>query len=103
VSSTLEHPAWNNSTVLAGDVLDQVSKLKQELTGEIVVPGSFQLLRALMEHDLVDELRLKVFPVVLGAGERLFGETARRKPMRLIHTQTLGGGIVYLTYQPAAR
>jgi dihydrofolate reductase len=103
VSSTLQHPAWNNSTALTGDVLDQVSKLKQELTGEIVVPGSFQLLRALMEHDLVDELRLKVFPVVLGAGERLFGETTRRKPMRLIHTQTLGAGIVYLTYQPAAR
>jgi dihydrofolate reductase len=100
VSSTLEHPAWNNSTILAGDVLDEVSKLKQELNGEIVVPASFQLLRTLMEHDLVDELRLKVFPVALGVGERLFGETTRREPMRLIHIQTLGGGIVYLTYQP---
>jgi dihydrofolate reductase len=103
VSSTLEHPAWNNSTVLTGDVLDEVSKLKQELTGDIVVAASFQLVRTLMEHDLADELRLKVFPVVLGAGERLFGETTGRKPMRLINAQTLGGGIVYLTYQPAAR
>ena len=100
VSSTLEHPAWSNSTVLAGDVLNEVSKLKQELNGDIIVPASFQLLRTLMEHDLVDELRLKVFPVVLGTGERLFRETTRRKPMSLIHIQTLGGGIAYLTYQP---
>jgi dihydrofolate reductase len=99
VSATLEHPAWNNSAVLRGDVLNQVSTLKQRIDGTIVVPASFQLVRTLMEHDLVDELRLKVFPVVLGAGERLFGQTTRRKPMRLLATQTLEGGITYLTYQ----
>jgi dihydrofolate reductase len=98
VSSTLEDPDWNNSTVLRGDVLNEVSKLKQELNGEINVPASFQLLRTLMEHDLVDELRLKLFPVVLGAGRRLFGETSDKKPMRLVDTQTLGDGIVFLTY-----
>ncbi len=99
VSSTLEDPDWNNSTVLKGDPVDEVSKLRQELDGDIVVPGSFQLLRSLIEHDLVDELRLKIFPVVLGAGERLFGETSDRKPMRLVDTQTLGDGIAFLTYQ----
>src|SRR5436190_5126860 len=72
VSSTLEDPDWNNSTVLTGDAVDEVSTLKQELTGEMVVVASFQLVRALIEHDLVDELRLKIYPVVLGAGERLF-------------------------------
>ena len=74
VSSTLDEPDWNNSTVLKGDVVTEVSKLKQELNGEIQVPASFQLARTLVEHDLVDELRLKIFPVVLGAGERLFGD-----------------------------
>jgi dihydrofolate reductase len=100
VSSTLEHPAWNNSTVLNGDVVTEVSRLKQELNGEIVVPGSFQLVHTLMEHDLVDELRLKIFPVVLGAGQRLFGQTSDKKPMRLTGVQTVEGGIAYLTYQP---
>jgi dihydrofolate reductase len=101
VSSTLEHPDWNNSTVLTGDVLDVVSKLKHELDGEIVVPASFQLVRSLMEHDLVDELRLKVFPVALGAGERLFGETSDKKPMRLVDAQTVEGDVVFLTYEVA--
>jgi dihydrofolate reductase len=100
VSSTLEEPKWNNSTVIKGDVVNEVSKLKQELNGDIVVPGSFQLLRTLIEHDLVDELRLKIYPVVLGAGERLFGETSDKKPMRLINAQTLDDGIAFLTYQP---
>src|SRR5437870_8460503 len=100
VSSTLEDPAWNNSTVLKGDAVDEVSKLKQELTGEIVVAASFQLVRMMVEHDLVDELRLKIFPVVLGAGERLFGETSDKKPMRLIDTQTVESDVAYLTYQP---
>jgi dihydrofolate reductase len=100
VSSTLEAPAWNNTMVLKGDVVDEVSKLKQELNGEIVVPASFQLLRTLLEHDLVDELRLKIFPVVLGAGERLFGETSDKKPMRLVDTKTIGDDLAYLTYQP---
>jgi len=85
--------------VLTGDPSDEVSKLKQELDGEIVVPASFQLLRMLIEHDLVDELRLKVFPVVLGDGERLFGKTSDKKPLRLVHTQTVADGIAYLTYQ----
>ena len=99
VSSTLEDPDWNNSTVLKGDVVNEVSRLKEELNGEIVVPGSFQLLRTLMEHDLVDELRLKIYPVVLGAGERLFGETSDKKPLRLLETQILGEGIAFLTYE----
>jgi dihydrofolate reductase len=99
VSSTLEDPDWNNSTVLKGDAVDAVSKLKQELEGEIVVAGSFQLLRTLLEHDLVDELRLKIFPVVLGDGERLFGETSDKKPMRLVDTQTVEGDVVFLTYE----
>jgi dihydrofolate reductase len=100
VSSTLEDPDWNNSTVLKGDVVNEVSKLKQELNGEIVVPASFQLLHALIEHDLVDELRLMIMPVVLGAGERLFGETSDMKPMRLVDSQTIDDGVVFLTYEP---
>jgi dihydrofolate reductase len=100
VSSTLEDPDWNNSTVLTGDVVNEVSKLKQERNGEIVVYGSFQLLRTLLEHDLVDELRLMIYPVVLGAGERLFGETSGKKPMRLVDTQTVGDDLVFLTYEP---
>jgi dihydrofolate reductase len=100
VSSTLDHPGWNNSTVLTGDVLNEVSTLKQEFNGDIVVPASFQLVHTLLEHDLVDELRLKIFPVVLGAGERLFGETSDKKPMRLLDIQTVEDGIAYLTYQP---
>ena len=100
VSSTLEDPAWNNSTVLRGDVLSEVSALKRELNGEILVPGSFQLVHALMEQDLVDEIRLKVFPAVLGAGARLFGETSDKKSLRLLDTQTIEGGIAFLTYQP---
>jgi len=99
VSSTLEEPKWNNSTVLKGDVVDQVSKLKQELDGDILVYASYQLGRALIEHDLVDELRLVVFPVVLGAGERLFGETSDKKSLRLIHARTVGNGLAFLTYQ----
>jgi dihydrofolate reductase len=99
VSSTLEDPDWNNSTVLKGDVVDEVSELKQDLNGEINVPASFQLARTLIEHDLVDELRLKIFPVVLGAGARLFGETSDKKPMRLVDAQTVGDGIAFLTYE----
>src|SRR3954452_21389906 len=98
VSSTLEHPDWNNSTVLRGDVVTEVAKLKRELDGEIVVPASYQLGRTLMENDLVDEVRLVVFPVVLGAGERLFGETGDQTPMRLVETRAIGDGLVHLTY-----
>jgi dihydrofolate reductase len=99
VSSTLEEPKWNNATVLKGDIVTEVSKLKQELSGNIVVYASYQLGRALMEHDLVDELRLFVYPVVLGAGERLFGETSDKKPMRLVRAQTIGDGLAFLTYE----
>jgi dihydrofolate reductase len=98
VSSTLADPDWNNSTVLKGDVVTEVSRLRQELDGEIVVLGSPQLARTLIEHDLVDELRLMVYPVVLGAGARLFGETSDKKPMSLVDTQTVGDGIAVLIY-----
>ncbi len=100
VSSTLEDPTWNNTTVLKGDVVDDVSKLKQEVNGEIVVAASIQLVRTLMEHELVDELRLMVYPVVLGAGKRLFGETSDKKPMRLLDTRTVAGDLALLTYEP---
>jgi len=99
VSTTLEHPDWNNSTVLKGDLVDEVSKLKLEFRGQIVVPASFRIVRTLLEHDLVDELRLKVFPVVLGAGERLFGETSGTKSMRLVSVRTLDGDTAYLRYE----
>jgi dihydrofolate reductase len=99
VSSTLEDPDWNNSTVLKGDVVNEVSMLKQELDGDIVILASFQLVHSLMEHDLVDELRLKIFPVAVGAGERLFGETSDQRHMRLLDTRTLEGDVVVLTYE----
>ena len=99
VSSTLEDPDWNNSTVLRGDVVTAVSTLKQDLDGEIVVPASYQLGRTLIEHDLVDELRLVVFPVVLGAGERLFGGNSHGKLLRLVDTRTIGNGLAFLTYR----
>ena len=99
VSSTLQEPRWSNSTVLKGEVADEVSKLKQKLAGDIVVYASYHLGRTLIEHDLVDELRLVVFPVVLGAGERLFGETSNKKPMRLVDTKTIGDGLAFLTYE----
>ena len=99
VSATLQEPDWNNSRVLKGDVVTEVSRLKQELAGEIVVPASYQLARTLIEHNLVDEVRLVVFPVVVGAGERLFGETTGKKPMRLVDTRTIGDSLVLLTYE----
>ena len=85
--------------MLTGDVVDEVAKLKERLDGEIVVYASRQLVRTLIEHDLADELRLMVYPVILGAGERLFGETSERKPMRLLDARTVGAGLAYLTYQ----
>jgi len=99
VSSTLEEPKWTNSTVLKGDVVKEVSALKQELAGDIIVAGSIQLARTLIEHNLADELRLMIFPVVLGAGERLFDETKDRKPMRLVHARTVGHNLALLTYE----
>lgn len=99
VSSSLENPDWNNTTVLKGDVVTEVSKLKQQLDGEIVIPASHQLGRTLIENDLVDELRLVIFPVVLGAGERFFDQTSSKKPMRLIQAKTIGEGLAFLTYE----
>jgi len=99
VSATLGEPAWTNSTVLAGDPVAEASKLKQELAGEIVVAGSIQLVHALLAHDLVDELRLMVFPVVVGAGRRMFGETADAMLMRLVSVRAIGDSLAQLTYQ----
>jgi dihydrofolate reductase len=99
VSTTLQDPRWTNVTVLTGDVVDEVTKLKRELDGDIVVYASYQLERALIEHGLVDELRLFVFPVVVGAGERLFGETTGTRPFRLADSRTVGDGLVLLTYE----
>ena len=99
VSGTVNEARWGNSTVLKGDVLAEVSRLKQELAGEIVVIGSVRLVRALMEYDLVDEVRLMVYPVVLGAGDRVFGATTDRKPLRLDQAQPVGDNLVQLTYE----
>ena len=101
VSSTLEDPEWNNSTVLKGDVAEEVARLKTEQDGDIVVHGSPQLVQTLLEHDLVDELRLMVFPVALGSGKRLFGETTDKKPLRLVDSKVVGDGVAILVYQPA--
>ena len=98
-SSTLENPEWKNSTVIQGDVVKEVSKLKQVRNGRILVWASFQLVHTLMEHDLVDELRLKIYPVVLGAGHRLFGETRDKQPMRLVGAQTIDGDVAFLKYK----
>jgi dihydrofolate reductase len=99
VSSTLAEPRWSNATILNGDAVTEVSKLKREIGGDIVVYASYQLARTLIEHDLVDEVRLVVFPVVLGAGERLFGETSDKKSMRLVDIGTIGEGLARLTYE----
>ncbi len=100
VSSTLDEPEWNNSTVLKGDVAEEVGTLRQEQDGDIVVHGSAQLVQTLVEHDLVDEFRLMVYPVVLGSGKRLFGETSDKKPLRLVDSKVVGDGVAILVYQP---
>ena len=100
VSSTLERAEWTNTTLLKGDVVEEVSKLRHDLDGELVVHGSAQLVQTLLEHDLVDELRLMVFPVVLGTGKRLFGDTIDKKRLRLASSKTVGDGIAILVYQP---
>src|SRR5919112_987679 len=99
VSSTLKDPDWTNTTVLDGDLAESVGKLRDELDGDIVVHGSAQLVQALIEQGLVDELRLMVFPVVLGAGKRLFGETSDKRPLRLADSKVVGDGVAILTYQ----
>ena len=101
VSSTLEEPAWSNSTVLKGDLAEEVAKLKEAHEGDVVVHGSAQLAQALLEQDLVDELRLMVFPVVLGTGKRLFGDTSDKKRLRLVDSKMVGDGVAILTYAPA--
>jgi dihydrofolate reductase len=101
VSSTLANPGWNNSTVLAGDVVEEVSELRQGSGGDIVVHGSAQLAQTLLEHDLVDELRLMVFPVLLGSGKRLFGESSDKKRLQLTDSKVVGDGIAILIYKQA--
>jgi dihydrofolate reductase len=98
VSSTLRDPEWTNSTVLSGDVVDEITKLKREQDGDIVVHGSAQLVQSLIENDLVDELRLMVFPVVLGTGKRLFGETTDKKRLRLSSSTVVGDGVAIQVY-----
>jgi dihydrofolate reductase len=101
VSSTLEDAEWNNSTVLSGELTEEVGRLKREIDGEILVAGSTQLVRTLFEYGLVDELRLMVHPVVVGGGKRLFGETSGEWPLRLVDSKLVGEGVVILTYEPA--
>jgi dihydrofolate reductase len=101
VSSTLADPDWNNTKVLKGEIAEEVAKLKQEHDGDIVVHGSARLAQTLIEHDLVDELRLMVYPVVLGSGKRLFGDTSDGKPLRLVDSKVVGDGVAILIYEPA--
>ena|ERR1700674_3672653 len=103
VSSTLEKAEWNNSTLLKGDAVKEVSKLKQKLRGIIMVNGSAQLVQTLIAHDLIDELRLMIFPVVLGSGKRLFAETSDMKRLQLADSRTVGDGIAILIYKPAGK
>ena len=100
VSSTLRDPAWNNTTVLPGDAASEAARLKRQLAGDIVVAASFQLVRTLIEHHLVDELRLMIYPFVLGAGERLTGEITDKVPLRLVANRTVGNDLAYLAYHP---
>jgi len=102
VSSTLNEPGWQNSTVIKGKVADEVSRLKQADGGDILVNGSAQLVQALMDHDLVDEYRLMVFPVVLGAGKRLFGETRDTAALHLVDTKPVGECVI-LTFESAKK
>jgi dihydrofolate reductase len=100
-SNTLEQAEWNNSTILSGDFATEIAQLKRDLDGVILVAGSAQLVQGLVEHDLLDELRLMVFPVLLGSGKRVFGDHPEKKPLRLVDSKTVGAGIALLTYEPA--
>jgi dihydrofolate reductase len=102
VSSTLKDPTWNNTTVLSGDLVEEVSKVRDEASGDVYVHGSQQLAEALLEHDLVDELHLMVFPVVLGTGKQFFGETSGKKPLQLVESKIVGDGVAILVYRPEA-
>lgn len=101
-SKTLRDPAWTNTTVLDGDLAGEVRALKQRYDGDILIAGSAQLVQSLLELDLIDEMRLMVFPVVLGKGTRLFGETTERKPLELVDSRGLENGVFLLTYRPPA-
>ena len=101
VSSTLGEPTWSNTTVLSGDLVEEVTKVRDGAQGDVYVHGSMQLAQALFEHDLVDELHLMVFPVVLGSGKRLFGETTQKKPLKLVDSKIVGAGVAILVYRPA--
>jgi dihydrofolate reductase len=99
VSSTLNDPRWSNTTVVGNDATSEIATLREAADGDLLVYASFELVRTLLEHDLVDELRLMVFPVVLGAGVRLFGETSERLPFRLVGSRTVEDDIAFLTYE----
>jgi dihydrofolate reductase len=101
ISSTLDEPGWNNSTVLKGDLANEIANVRGKHDGNIVVHGSAQLVQSLLENDLVDELRLMVFPVVLGSGKRIFGDTSDKKPLELVDSKTVGDGVAILIYKPA--
>jgi dihydrofolate reductase len=101
VSSTLKDPDWDNTTVIDGDLAEEIPKLRDEVDGDILVAGSAQLVQGLIENGLVDELRLMVFPVVLGSGKRLFGETSDKQSLKLTDSKFVGDGVAILTYQPA--
>jgi len=101
VSSTLKTAEWNNSTILNGNVIEDVGALKSKLHGNIVVHGSARLAQALIANDLIDELRLMVFPVILGSGKKLFGESDEKKPMRLTSARTVGDGVSIMIYEPS--
>jgi dihydrofolate reductase len=99
VSSTIDDPRWSNVTVLGGDAVKEVSELKQKVDGEILIYASYQLARTLIEHNLLDELRLVVFPVVVGTGLRLFGETSDKNPLHLVNTRKIGDNLVFYSYE----
>jgi dihydrofolate reductase len=101
VSQTLKKAEWNNSTILSGNVVEEVKKLKQRLKGDILVSGSARLVQTLIANDLVDQLNLMVFPVILGSGKRLFGDTKDLKTLRLKESRTVGDGVAIMVYQPA--
>ncbi len=101
VSSTLREASWNNTTILSGELPDEIARLHREVDGTILVAGSAQLVQGLLEHDLIDELRLMVFPVVLGQGKRLFGDVSAKKPLRLTDSKVVGDGVAILTFEPA--
>jgi dihydrofolate reductase len=100
ISSTLKDPAWTNSHVLGGGLVEEVTKLKGEVGGDIVVHGSASLAQGLLENDLVDELRLMVFPVVLGSGKRLFGAGSKKR-LELAESRAVGDGVLILIYRRA--